>query len=139
MKFLALLLLLSALPAFAQFTPRLEISGSFTSVAQANAARGIITNKLAQLRSGAADVLDRGFSNNTNTATVTASTIIGFANTNLLHAATTWLQTNAFPGQGWTITVNSHLHPTNAASYPANWLGCRLDPRAEHFAFTITP
>ena len=133
-----LILFLMAVDASAQLSPRVSISGSFTSLAQVNAARSVISNKLFSVKSGQIHSLDNAFTVGTNAGMVTINRLDFYVSTNLQNQALRWLVTNQFGGSGWTLIVGSHLCPgTNPP--PANWLGCALDPRAQSTNIVIVP
>ena len=136
MRFLIFFLL--AVTASAQLVPRLQLTGNFTSFAQANNARNVISNKLVSARSGLVHALDLPFRFSTNAGVVNVTSVEFFASTNLQNTAIRWMQTNQFGGSGWTVTISSHLCPgTNAV--PAGWTGCALDSRAQSTNIVITP
>lgn len=138
MKLLLALLLVLSLDASAQLTPRVEI--------QVTAARAKeVDDSLAAWKKND-DALKPSKETKTDKPGATATDISGtvFFNAVTFHNSKTaaqdarrFVSTNAFP-KGSTVKFNFHLCPgTNDP--PANWLGCKLDPRAEAFETVLKP
>ena len=138
MKILLALLLVLALDASAQLTPRVEIQ---VSASKAKDVSDSLTDwkkaddKLKPEKDAKND--KAGTSQTDISGTVFFNAITFHGSKTAAQDAKQFIATNAFP-KGSVVRFNFHLCPfTNDP--PANWLGCKLDPRAEHSETVLKP
>ncbi len=138
MKMFLAILCLCAVHASAQLVPKLTVTVTLPSLAEARAERTRQTNALAQVKSEI-DPLDErprlSISPENGRAMVVTTTL--YAGKPMLLAAQEFIRTNNWPA-GTIVRIERHLCPhTNAV--PAGWIGCNNDPRAENTRIVLKP
>lgn len=133
-----LLLLLFPLVASAQLVPRVEIQVTSTKAKDITDSLEAWKKNDDKLKPTKDTKNDKGGTNTVDISGMVFFNAVTFHNTkSAAQEAKQFVATNAFPA-GSTVRFTYHLCPgTNEP--PANWLGCKLDPRAEHSETVLKP
>ena len=138
MRLLFLLLLAGGLDASAQLVPLVEIQ--VTAAKAKDVSESLVAWKKNddQLKPSKDTKTDKGGTNQTDISGAVFFNAITFHTSKAAAlAAKEFVATNTFPA-GSTVRFTYHLCPgTNEP--PANWKGCKLDPRAEAFETVLKP
>lgn len=138
MRLLFLLLLAGGIDASAQLVPRVEIQVTASKAKDVSDSLAAWKKKDDALKPAKDSKTDKGGTNAVDISGAVFFNAITFHGSKAAALeAKEFVATNTFPA-GSTVRFTFHLCPgTNDP--PANWKGCKLDPRAEAFETTLKP